>query len=80
MSLRALYSSSHSKLPAGIGPLVEMGFSVSFGILIVAFVMACAFVPSVAALLGRRIWWPGHQGDAEPAGVGPRHDIDREQE
>ena len=69
-----------SLMLTGIGPLVEMGFSVSFGILIVAFVMACAFVPSVAALLGRRIWWPGHQGDAEPAGVGPRHDIDREQE
>ncbi len=54
-----------SLMLTGIGPLVEMGFSVSFGILIVAFVMACAFVPGVAALLGRRIWWPGHQGDPE---------------
>lgn len=62
-----------SLMLTGIGPLVEMGFSVSFGILIVAFVMACAFVPGVAALLGRRIWWPGHQGDPEPApgGGGP---------
>jgi len=65
-----------SLMLTGIGPLVEMGFSVSVGILVVAFVMACALVPSVAALLGRRIWWPGHQGDpgqraAEP-GIGPR--------
>lgn len=58
-----------SLILTGIGPLVEMGFSVSIGILLVAFVMASAFVPSVAALLGRRIWWPGHQGEPRP----PRH-------
>ena len=60
-----------SLMLTGIGPLVEMGFSVSFGILIVAFVMACAFVPSVAALLGRWIWWPGHQGDPERSSAEP---------
>jgi putative drug exporter of the RND superfamily len=53
-----------SLILTGIGPLVEMGFSVSVGILIVAFVMASALVPSVSALLGRRIWWPGHEGDS----------------
>jgi uncharacterized membrane protein YdfJ with MMPL/SSD domain len=27
--------------------------------------MATVFVPSLAALLGRWIWWPGHQGEPE---------------
>ncbi|UJA21694.1 MMPL family transporter [Thermoleophilia bacterium SCSIO 60948] len=52
-----------SLILTGIGALVEMGFAVSIGIVLSAFVMAAAFVPSVAALVGRRIWWPGHQGD-----------------
>ena len=29
--------------------------------------MATVFVPSLAALLGRWIWWPGHQGEPERA-------------
>ncbi|GIF74986.1 MMPL family transporter [Asanoa siamensis] len=55
-----------SMLLAGISFLMEMGFSVSVGILIAAFVMAMFLVPSVTALVGRRAWWPGH-GDAAPA-------------
>lgn len=51
----------------GIGSLVEMGFAVSIGIVLSAFVVASAFVPSVAALLGARIWWPRHRGDPEAA-------------
>jgi RND superfamily putative drug exporter len=48
----------------GVLPLVqlsEIGFAVASGILLVAIVMASIFVPSVATLLGRFIWWPGHQ-------------------
>lgn len=63
-----------SLILTGIGALVEMGFAVSIGIVLSAFVMAAAFVPSVAALVGRHIWWPGHQGDAaaqaDPDGTG----------
>ena len=37
-----------------------MGFAVSCGIFLAAFVMAMFFSPSVTALVGRRVWWPGH--------------------
>ena len=50
---------------AGVSFLTEMGFAVSVGILISAFVMSLFLVPSLTALLGRRAWWPGH-GDAAP--------------
>jgi len=44
----------------GISFLVEMGFAVSLGIMIAAFVMSMFLVPSVTALLGHAAWWPGH--------------------
>ncbi|MGW5438380.1 MMPL family transporter [Nocardia asteroides] len=40
-----------------------MGFAISVGIVIAAFVMAMFFTPAVIALLGQRAWWPGHGGD-----------------
>lgn len=49
-----------SLLLGGISFLVEMGFAVSIGIAISAFVMSMFLVPSLTALLGRRAWWPGH--------------------
>jgi len=60
-----------SMMLAGIAFLVEMGFSVSIGILIAAFVMAMFLVPSVTALVGRKAWWPGHADAAPPAPVEP---------
>ncbi|MFJ7073674.1 MMPL family transporter [Streptomyces sp. NPDC098781] len=62
---------------AGNALLTEMGFAVSFGIAIAAFVMAMFFTPSLTALIGHAAWWPGH-GDraAQPAaadGGGPGH-------
>ncbi len=51
-----------SLLTAGVTLLAEMGFAVAVGIMLVAFVMAATLVPSVATLLGHRVWWPGHQG------------------
>ncbi|MFE0106155.1 MMPL family transporter [Streptomyces sp. NPDC059009] len=55
---------------AGNSLLTEMGFAVSFGIAIAAFIMAMFFTPSLTALIGHAAWWPGH-GDraAEPAAV-----------
>lgn len=51
--------------------LQQMGFAVSFGILLSAFVMAVLLVPAVTALLGHRAWLPGRPAaraaDAEPA-------------
>ncbi|MCC9309030.1 MMPL family transporter [Kitasatospora sp. RB6PN24] len=46
----------------------EIGFSIAFGIIVAAFVMAMFFTPSLTALLGRAAWWPGHQ---EPKPVPP---------
>ncbi len=56
-----------SLMLAGNSLLLTMGFSVSFGILIAAFVMAMFFTPSLTALLGHAAWWPGHS-DAVSAG------------
>ena len=56
----------------GIAFLIEMGFSVSVGILISAFVMAMFLVPSLTALLGHRAWWPGH-GDETRRAVEATH-------
>jgi len=58
-----------SMLLAGISFLMEMGFAVSIGILISAFVMAMFLVPSITALLGHKAWWPGHgdEPDTPPA-------------
>jgi len=61
-----------SMLLAGVAFLMEMGFAVSLGILISAFVMAMFLVPSVTALLGHLAWWPGH-GD-EPDRPEPARD------
>ncbi len=46
---------------AGISLLAQLGFAVAFGILLSAFIISTLLVPSVAALLGYKIWWPGHK-------------------
>ncbi|MGW0904480.1 MMPL family transporter [Streptomyces sp. NPDC002853] len=56
---------------AGNSTLSQMGFSLSFGILIAAFVMAMIFTPALTALIGHKAWWPGH-GDEKRDGGGPR--------
>ncbi|MFD8394669.1 MMPL family transporter [Streptomyces sp. NPDC059680] len=55
---------------AGNSLLTEMGFAVSFGIAVAAFVMAMFFTPSLTALIGHAAWWPGHGDRAEPAPAG----------
>lgn len=54
-----------SMLLAGVSFLMEMGFAVSLGILLAAFVMSMFLVPSVTALLGHAAWWPGHADRAK---------------
>ncbi|MEV6115271.1 MMPL family transporter [Streptomyces sp. NPDC052109] len=72
---------------AGNSLLTEMGFAVSFGIAVAAFVMAMFFTPSLTALIGHAAWWPGHgdRGEATAAGAvigaqgsAPASDTDRD--
>jgi RND superfamily putative drug exporter len=58
-----LAGSFGSLILAGNSLLSQMGFAISFGIAVVAFVMAMFLTPAVTALIGHAAWWPGH-GDA----------------
>ncbi|WP_426560374.1 MMPL family transporter [Angustibacter sp. McL0619] len=55
-----------SLMLGGNALLTSLGFAISFGILVSAFVMAMFFTPSLTALIGHAAWWPGH-GDETPA-------------
>ncbi len=59
-----------SLMLAGNSLLLTLGFAISFGIVVAAFVMALFFTPSITALAGHAAWWPGH-GDEQthPADV-----------
>ncbi len=60
-----------SLMLAGNSLLTQMGFAISFGIAVAAFVMAMFFTPSLTALIGHAAWWPGHGDEKaphEPAG------------
>jgi RND superfamily putative drug exporter len=52
-----------SLMLGGIGLLSQLGFTVAIGIVIVSFVMAALLIPSISALLGHMIWWPGHSDE-----------------
>jgi RND superfamily putative drug exporter len=52
---------------AGNTILSQVGFAVSAGIALAAFVMAMFFSPSITALIGNRAWWPGHTAERRPA-------------
>ena len=54
-----------SLIIAGNNTLTQMGFAISVGIAIVAFVMALFFTPAITALIGHAAWWPGHE-DTDP--------------
>jgi putative drug exporter of the RND superfamily len=47
----------------------QIGFAVSCGIALAAYVMAMFFSPSLTALLGTKAWWPGHTVTAERPAV-----------
>ncbi|MGH3509836.1 MAG: MMPL family transporter [Nocardioidaceae bacterium] len=49
-----------SLMLGGNALLTSMGFAISFGIFVAAFVMAMFFTPSLTALIGHAAWWPGH--------------------
>ncbi|QIG45023.1 MMPL family transporter [Nocardioides anomalus] len=61
-----------SLMLAGNSLLSSMGFALSFGIIVSAFVTSMFFTPALTALIGRAAWWPGHgdeKREAAPAEV-----------
>jgi putative drug exporter of the RND superfamily len=54
---------------AGNSILSQLGFAVSSGIALAAFVMAMFFTPGLTTLIGRRAWWPGHADRLPVAGT-----------
>ncbi|MGD0272669.1 MAG: MMPL family transporter [Gaiellaceae bacterium] len=56
-----------SLMLGGIGVLSQLGFTVAVGIAIVSFLMAALLIPSVSALLGHLVWWPGHSAERAEA-------------
>jgi RND superfamily putative drug exporter len=53
-----------SLLLAGISFLSQMGAAIAIGVALSAFVIAPFLIPSLSALLGYIIWWPGHRPGA----------------
>ncbi len=56
-----------SMLLAGVTFLYELGFAVSVGIILAAFVMALFLVPGLTAVIGHKAWWPGHGDEPDKA-------------
>jgi RND superfamily putative drug exporter len=55
-----------SLMLAGNSLLTQLGFAISSGIVIVAFLMALFLTPGLTALIGHTAWWPGHQDRNSP--------------
>jgi RND superfamily putative drug exporter len=55
-----LAGSFGSLMLGGSSLLLTLGFAISFGIVVSAFVMAMFFTPALTALIGHAAWWPGH--------------------
>jgi putative drug exporter of the RND superfamily len=55
-----------SLMLAGNSFFTSMGFALSFGITVSAFVMAMFFVPGFTSLIGHAAWWPGHGDEKQP--------------
>jgi len=66
-----------SLMLAGNAFMTTMGFAVSAGIVVAAFVMAMIFTPAITALVGHAAWWPGHGDEsAEEHDQRVRHEPD----
>jgi RND superfamily putative drug exporter len=47
-----------SLMISGVSSFVQIGFAVSSGIVLSAFLLGLTLVPSLTAMLGDRVWWP----------------------
>lgn len=50
-----------SLILGGLTFLMQMGSAIAIGVSLAAFVIAPFLIPSLSALLGYAIWWPGHK-------------------
>lgn len=50
-----------SLILGGLTFLMQMGTAIAIGVSLAAFVIAPFLIPSLAALIGYAIWWPGHK-------------------
>jgi RND superfamily putative drug exporter len=51
-------ASMFAMLAGSVTTLAQIGFTIGMGLLLDTFVVRTLVVPSVATLLGRRVWWP----------------------
>jgi RND superfamily putative drug exporter len=42
-----------------------MGSAIAIGVILAAFVIAPIVIPSISAVLGYAVWWPGHRPSKE---------------
>ncbi|HEY0950663.1 MMPL family transporter [Nocardioides sp.] len=57
-----ILAGTFASLMLGGNTLIQsMGFALSFGIFVAAFVMSMFFTPALTALIGHTAWWPGHE-------------------
>ncbi|MFE3558162.1 MMPL family transporter [Streptomyces sp. NPDC059193] len=75
-------AASFGSLAVNVNPSTrQIGFATALGIMLSAFVLSIVLVPALAALLGRRTWWPLRPGAArgrrEAAPRASRPDPDR---
>jgi RND superfamily putative drug exporter len=54
-----------SLLLAGVSFTSQMGAAVSIGVALSSFIIAPLLIPSVSALIGNIIWWPGRRPEKE---------------
>ncbi len=54
-----------SLMLGGLSFLTQMGASVAIGVALASFVIAPLLIPSISAIVGYIIWWPGHKPEAE---------------
>ena len=52
-----------------ITSLAQLGFTVGMGLLLDTVIVSTRVVPAAAALLGPRLWWPGHRVDRDGRSV-----------
>jgi RND superfamily putative drug exporter len=60
-----------------ITSLAQLGFTVGMGLLLDTFIVRTLVVPAAAALLGPRLWWPGHRVDRDDRPVGSEVELSR---